>query len=222
MLWACCYYSLKIRPAWAVDRIMACKHAHWHTQTQNGEALSKASCNSMQFPLSRTLWTIWWFLSKHGGSRFSKTNSSELPRISAVKNHLIRLGVQYARFFRVNRCRWRWCQLVQQLLEKKELQENPAVNTNPKVTNLCILLNVCFWNVTLGGIICFHIWEVLFFVSLIVLLPLPCFFLFLHVFAAFCFYYFLVFPLFLLFCLSRVPAFAALCCLLFVLLLLFL
>lgn len=85
------------------------------------------------------------------------------------------------------------------------------MNTNPKVTNLCILLNVCFWNVTLGGIICFHIWEVLFFVSLIVLLPLPCFFfcfcMFLLLFAFttfwsflfFCFFVFRVFLLSLLF-----------------------
>ena len=90
--------------------------------------------------------------------------------------------------------------------------EHESKGHQPLHSIKCLLLECYF-----GGIYLFsYLGSV---VSLIVLLP---FFLFLHVFAAFCCYYFLVFPLFLLFCLSRVPAFAALCCLPLVLLLLFL
>lgn len=140
-------------------------------------------------------------------------------RISAVKNHPFRLGVQYARFFRVNRCRWRWCQLVQQLLEKKELQENPAVNTNPKVTNLCILLNVCFWNLFWGELFVFIFGKCCFLFLLLSYCLCPvfccfCMFLLLFAFTTFSSFLFFCFSVFRVFLLSLLFAvyFSFFCC----------
>ena len=92
MLWACCYYSLKIRPAWAVDRIMAFKHAHWLShidipRLKTVKRFQKHPAIPCSFLFSEPYERFDDFRQKIGGFRFIKTNSSELPRISAVKNH---------------------------------------------------------------------------------------------------------------------------------------